>query len=140
MALAPAARPGGAGAGLPKSPIGGPSGPGGSPMVSPGSGAGMQARAKQIISEIMKQLLELGAAFEAGSTEFNGVARAIGALNSVAKGATPPAAPKQPLPVPGTPPGAGPGAPPGGPAPPPGLPSPGGEPMGAGLASMGAEI
>jgi hypothetical protein len=132
MALAPTPPPGG-GVQL-KSPVGGPSGPGGSPMVSPGTGAGNQAMAKKKIGEMMKTLLELGAVFEAGSAEFNGVARAIAALNSVAKGVTTPPAPKAPIAVPGTPPG--------GPPAPPGMPSPSGSPMGGGpaMAPGGAEM
>src|SRR6266852_4939837 len=126
----------GGGIGLPKSPIGGPSGPGGSPMVSPGTGAGMQARSKERVSKIMDDLLEVGASFEKGSTQFNAIARAIAALNGVFKGAAAPEAPKQPLPVPATAPGAGLG---GMGAPPPGLPSPTGGPMGGmgGLAPGG---
>jgi len=112
-----------------KSPIGGPSGPGGSPMVSPGTGAGMQARSKEQVSKIMDQLLEVGASFEKGSTQFNAIARAIAALNGVFKGQTEPEKPKVPLPVPATAPGAGLGGSPGGT--PGGLPPPmGGPPMG----------
>jgi hypothetical protein len=119
------------GAGL-KSPIGGPSGPGGSPMVSPGTGAGMQARAQQDVEKVINQLLQIGASFPKGSPQFNGIVGAIGKLNAVFKGAPAPEPPKQPLPVPPTAPGAGLGGAPGG------MPPPmGGAPMGGGGPSLG---
>ena len=127
MGLAPA--PMKPGIGLPKSPIGGPSGPGGSPMVAPGTGAGMQARSRQTISKVIDQLMEAGATFEKGSKEFGTLSRVISMLNGLAK----PSAPEtrgQPLPVPATPPGGGLGAPP------PGLPSPGGGPMAGALPGL----
>lgn len=105
MALAPGLT--GGGIGLPKSPIGGPSGPGASPMVSPGTGAGMQAKAMSDVKKIMDQLLEVGAAFEKGTPQFNSVARAISALNGVFSKAAASEPPKAPLPVPPTPPGGG---------------------------------
>jgi len=122
MGLAPQQMKPGGGLGLPKSPIGGPSGPGGSPMVAPGTGAGMQARSRQTISKVIDQLMEAGATFEKGSKEFGTLSRVISMLNGLAKPAAPEAS-KQPLPVPATTPG------PGG-APPAGLPSPTGGPMG----------
>ena len=136
MGLMPQPKPG---IGLPKSPIGGPSGPGGSPMVSPGTGAGMQARGKQQIGKVIDMLMEVGPAFPNGTPEFGTLARVISMLNGLMKKSTP-EAPKQPLPVPPTPPGAGlgglpqpgggPGMPPGGGGPPLGAPggiAPGGE-------------
>jgi len=68
---------------LPGSPMGGPGGPGGSPMVSPGSGAGMKAAATEAIKECMRHIQVYGLAFDPGSKEFNGVQRALGALNSI---------------------------------------------------------
>jgi hypothetical protein len=133
MGLAPSPA---AGIGLPKSPIGGPSGPGSSPMVSPGTGAGMQAQAKQKVAKVIDQLLEIGATFSKDSGEWNSVSRAISALNGVFTAAKKEPEPK-PLPVPPTPPGAGlggigappTGMPPGMPPPAGGLPpiAPGGE-------------
>src|SRR5713101_9483299 len=96
----------GGGIGLPKSPIGGPSGPGGSPMVSPGTGAGMQARAMQDIGTTIEKLMGVGAAFPKGSAEFGTLARVISMLNGLMK-KKPDETPKQPLPVPPTAPGAG---------------------------------
>jgi hypothetical protein len=132
MALPPAIKPGG-GVGL-KSPIGGPSGPGGSPMVSPGTGAGMQAAAKKKISSIIDELLAAGASFNKPSEEWSAVAAAISQLNKVMKHSAPTEEKKQPLPVPPAPLG-GPGAP--GAAPPPGLPAPTGGAMGGGPADLG---
>jgi hypothetical protein len=113
-----------------KSPIGGPSGPGSSPMVSPGTGAGMQARAIQDIGTTIEKLMQVGASFPKGSAEFGTLARVISMLNGLMKKKPEETAPKQPLPVPPTPPGAGlggmGGGPPGGAAPP-----MGGPPMGA---------
>jgi len=122
-AAPPGAPPGGAGPpGMMRSPIGGPSGPGASPMVSPGTGAGMQAQGKQRISKVIDQLLEIGAGFPKDGGEWNAISRAISALNGVYTAAKKEPEPK-PLPVPPTTPGAGLGGL-GGP------PSPGGMPAG----------
>jgi hypothetical protein len=126
MGLMPQPKPG---IGLPKSPIGGPSGPGGSPMVSPGTGAGMQARGKQQIGKVIDMLMEVGPAFPNGTPEFGTLARVISMLNGLMKKSTP-EAPKQPLPVPATPPGAGLGGLPGGAGGMPGGPA-GAPPLGA---------
>jgi hypothetical protein len=127
MGLAPA--PMKPGIGLPQSPIGGPSGPGASPMVSPGTGAGMQAQAKQKVSKVIDQLLEIGASFAKDSGEWNAVSRAISALNGVFTAAKKEPEPK-PLPVPPTTPGAGLGGLGG---PPSGIPAPGGAPPPGGM-------
>ncbi len=124
MGLAP--QPMKPGMGL-KSPIGGPSGPGGSPMVSPGTGAGMQARAMQDIGTTIEKLMGVGAAFPKGSAEFGTLARVISMLNGLMK-KKPDEAPKQPLPVPPTAPGAGLGGMGGGAPPPMGGPPMGGAP------------
>jgi hypothetical protein len=132
-AAPPGAPPGGAGPpGMMKSPIGGPSGPGASPMVSPGTGAGMQAQGKQRVSKVIDQLLEIGAGFPKDGGEWNAISRAISALNGVFTAAKKEPEPK-PLPVPPTTPGAGLGGlggPPSGMPPPGGGASPGGMPAG----------
>lgn len=118
--------------GLPKSPIGGPSGPGGSPMVSPGTGAGMQAAALQKTGKVMETLMECAKAFPPGSPEFGAYSKVIGELNRLMSkkpaGAAAGAATAGPLPVPPAPMGAGIG---GAPAPPTGAPpiNPGGPDM-----------
>src|SRR3984893_1475042 len=130
MALMPgAAPPGGAPPGLMKSPIGGPSGPGASPMVSPGTGAGMQAQGKQRVSKVIDQLLEIGAGFPKDGGEWNAISRAISALNGVFTAAKKEPEPK-PLPVPGAMPGGGLGGLGG---PPSGIPAPGGAPPPGGM-------
>jgi hypothetical protein len=130
MALMPgAAPPGGAPPGLMKSPIGGPSGPGASPMVSPGTGAGMQAQGKQRVSKVIDQLLEIGAGFPKDGGEWNAISRAISALNGVFTAAKKEWEPK-PLPVPPTMPGGGLGGLGG---PPSGIPAPGGGPSLGGM-------
>ncbi len=122
----------GGGVGLPKSPIGGPSGPGGSPMVSPGTGAGMQARALASIKKIMDSLMALAKDFQPGTPQFNGIVGAIKSLNGATKEA-PVEPPKTPLPVPPTAPGGGLG---GLGAPPTGGP-PGGMPAGGAMGGAG---
>jgi hypothetical protein len=117
------------GIGLPQSPIGGPSGPGASPMVSPGTGAGMQAQGKQRVAKIIDQLLEVGAGFPKDGGEWNAISRAISALNGVFTAAKKEPEPK-PLPVPPTMPGGGLGGLGG---PPSGIPAPGGGPPPGGM-------
>jgi hypothetical protein len=75
-------------------------------MVSPGAGAGMQARAKATIKSIMDSLMGLAKDFPPGSIEFNAIVGAIKNLNGAAKSATA-EPPKTPLPVPPTAPGGG---------------------------------
>jgi hypothetical protein len=77
---APGGPPGGA-AKLPGSPVGGPGGPGGSPMVSPGGGAGSKASAMATIKAVMRSLQLTMQNFEPGSKEFQGLMRALSALN-----------------------------------------------------------
>jgi hypothetical protein len=102
-------------------------------MVSPGTGAGMQARAQQDVEKVINQLLQIGASFPKGSPQFNGIVGAISKLNAVFKGAPAAEAPKQPLPIPPTAAGAPPGGPGGMPLPgmPPGGPGGGGPSLGA---------
>ena len=93
---------------MPKTPIAGPSGPGGSPMVSPGTGAGMQARATDQIKKLMGELLKAAQPFQPGSVEFNAVIGAIKNLNGVFnKKSAEAGVTKPPIPIPPTPPGAG---------------------------------
>jgi hypothetical protein len=66
---------------LPKSPAGGPGGPGASPMVSPGGGAGNQAAALANIKACMRTMQMSMLAYEPGSKEFQGLMRALSALN-----------------------------------------------------------
>ncbi len=66
---------------LPGSPAGGPGGPGGSPMVSPGGGAGNKAAAMANIKAVMRTLQMSMMAYEPGSKEFQGLMRALSALN-----------------------------------------------------------
>lgn len=66
---------------LPKSPMGGPGGPGASPMASPGGGAGNQAAALSNIKACMRTMQMSMLAYEPGSKEFQGLMRALSALN-----------------------------------------------------------
>src|SRR5215813_8849710 len=99
-----------------KSPVAGPSGPGGGPMLSPGTGAGMEAQAAKRVSKIIDMLLEIGATVPKDSGKWNAISRAISALNGVFTADKKDSEPK-PLPMPPTPPpapmgGAGPAPPP----------------------------
>ena len=71
------------GAPMPKAPIGGPSGPGGSPMLSPGGGAGNKAAATQQVKAVIPALLMASMAFESGSKEQQSLLRAIQSLNPI---------------------------------------------------------
>lgn len=75
-------------------------------MVSPGTGAGMQAQGVKRVSTIINQLLEIGAGFPKDGGEWNAISRAISALNGVFTAAKKEPEPK-PLPVPATPLGGG---------------------------------
>ena len=75
-------------------------------MVSPGTGAGMQAASLKKIEQIINQLLEIGASFPKTGGEWNAISRAISALNGAFTAAKKEPEPK-PLPVPPTVPGAG---------------------------------
>lgn len=68
---------------MPKSPMGGPGGPGGSPMLSPGGGAGNKAAATQQVKAVIPALLVASMAFEAGSKEQQALLRAISSLNPI---------------------------------------------------------
>jgi hypothetical protein len=113
---------------LPGSPAGGPGGPGGSPMVSPGGGAGQKAAAMANIRAVMRALQVSMHAFEPGSKEFQGLMRAMSALNPLFGQAQAadlgPAAIRQMASAQGAA-GGGPGGPLAG-APPPGVASPAG--------------
>lgn len=61
--------------------MGGPGGPGGSPMLSPGGGAGNKAAATQQVKAVIPALLVASMAFEAGSKEQQALLRAIQSLN-----------------------------------------------------------
>lgn len=71
------------GAALPKSPVGGPQGPGGSPMLSPGGGAGNAAAAVQSIKAVLPAILKASMAFPAGSKEQQAILRAVASLNPI---------------------------------------------------------
>jgi hypothetical protein len=100
-------------------------------MVSPGTGAGMQAQSMKRVSKVIDDLLEIGATFPKDGGEWNAISRAISALNGVFTAAKKEPEPK-PLPVPPTPPGGGIG---GLGAPPTGMPmmAEGGPPMSPGI-------
>ena len=74
---------------MPKSPIGGPGGPGGSPMVSPGGGAGNIANAMTGVKTCHTSLTGYLSAFPAGSKEQQALFRALAALNTIVKDAPP---------------------------------------------------
>ena len=119
---------------LPGSPIGGPGGPGPTPMVSPGAGGGVKAAATEQIKSCMRNIQVAGLNFDPGSKEFNAVMGALRTLNGIfgkpsdadldpaarARMAQPP-----PSPLAGMAPAGMAGAPPGAGAPPPGGPPPG---------------
>ena len=104
---------------LPKSPVGGSPGPGASPMLSPGDGAGMQAHVESGLRETVKTLVSYLGRIPPGSKLFKTLARAVESLNA-AIGAPQDmsGAPKPPAPVGNMPPvgvaGRPPGIPPGG--------------------------
>jgi hypothetical protein len=75
-------------------------------MVSPGTGAGMQAQSIKRVEKIINDLLEIGATFPKDGGEWNSISRAISALNGVFTAAKKEPEPK-PLPVPAPPPGGG---------------------------------
>lgn len=68
---------------VPKSPVGGPAGPGASPMLSPGAGAGNKAAATQQVKAVIPALLIASMAFESGSKEQQALLRAISSLNPI---------------------------------------------------------
>lgn len=76
-------------------------------MVSPGTGAGMKARATDGIKGAMNTLAGFLKNFEPGTPEYNAIITSIKALNAVFKRPTDQPAVKPPIPVPATPPGAG---------------------------------
>jgi hypothetical protein len=63
--------------------MGGPGGPGGSPMLSPGGGAGNKAAATQQVKAVIPALLMASMAFESGSKEQQSLLRAIQSLNPI---------------------------------------------------------
>jgi|SRR5215475_12657430 len=70
---------------VPKSPIGGPGGPGGSPMLSPGGGAGLKADATAKIKAASEALLVASLSFEHGSKEQNALLEAVRSLKIFGK-------------------------------------------------------
>ncbi len=79
----PAPSAGGSPPMAPKSPVAGPGGPGGSPMLSPGGGDGNKAAAMQQVKIAIKPLLLASMAFEPGSKEQQALLRAVAALNPI---------------------------------------------------------
>lgn len=77
----------GGGMAMPKSPVGGAGGPGGSPMVSPGGGAGNMAAAMVGVKRAHAALTGYLTAFPAGSKEQQAMFRALAALNTIVKDA-----------------------------------------------------
>lgn len=75
--------PPGGGLNLPKSPVGGSSGPGASPMVQPGDGAGMEAHAEEEVRKMMHNLLLVMGKLKPGTIKFNALAGALNKLNGV---------------------------------------------------------
>ena len=119
--------------------MGGPAGPGASPMTSPGPGAGNEAATDALVSGVMQTLYKALQAYPLGSKKQQAVLNAVRALTAnfskqetagmvpasiqqMAMNARPGAGPlgnAPPAPIaPAPPPGAGPGAAPGGPPPP----------------------
>jgi hypothetical protein len=74
---------------MPKSPIGGPGGPGSTPMTSPGAGAGMQAAAMMGVRAAHHALMGYLTSFPDGSPEQQALFRAVTALNRIVKDAPP---------------------------------------------------
>lgn len=70
------------GASLPKSPAGGPSGPGASPALSPGGGAGQEAAAIADIKMAIPLLTKSINAFPVGDKRKQALLRAVQALES----------------------------------------------------------
>jgi len=66
---------------MPGNVAGGPSGPGGSPMLSAGAGAGNRQAAIHRIKMLIPELLVAQLAFDVGSKEQQAVGRAVSALN-----------------------------------------------------------
>lgn len=109
--------PGAGGLNLPKSPVGGSSGPGASPMVQPGDGAGMEAHAEEEVRKMMHNLLLIMGKLRPGTVKFNALSSALNKLNGVfgkpsAENA-PAAGPKPPMPMGNAPPAGIGGRPPG---------------------------
>lgn len=69
---------------MPKSPMGGPGGPGASPMVSPGAGAGNKAAAMQSVKAAVGTITLASMAYPPGSKEATHLYNAIRELNKVA--------------------------------------------------------
>ena len=75
--------PGGSPA-LPKSLAGAPpTGPGASPALSPGDGAGRKAAAISGIKAVLEHLLKMSTAFDPGSKEQQALIRAVSSLNPI---------------------------------------------------------
>ena len=122
---------------LPGNPMGGPPGPGASPMTTPGGGPGAEAATDAKVAKVMETLYAALQAYPLGSKKQQAVLNAVRALTAnFAKqadaGQVPPAitqmalnprpanaAPMPPMAPPGGPPGAAPGGAPGAPPEPP---------------------
>lgn len=70
---------------MPKNPAGGPTGPGGSPALSPGGGAGNIEAARAQVKMMLEGLYQLQGAFPVDSDEFGAVQDAIRSLRSTFK-------------------------------------------------------
>ena len=68
---------------LPGSPIGGPGGPGPTPMMSPGQGAGVKAAAIAQIKAAMRNIQLAALSFDPGTREYNGSMAALTKLNPI---------------------------------------------------------
>lgn len=131
----PQGAPPGGGLNLPKSPVGGSSGPGASPMVQPGDGAGMEAHAEEEVRKMMHNLLLVMGKLKPGTIKFNALAGALNKLNGVFGKPTaenaPAGGPRPPMPM-------GNAVPPGIGGQPPGLPMRGGGALAGGMGGISA--
>jgi hypothetical protein len=67
---------------LPGNPMGGPPGPGASPMTSPGPGAGNEAATDALVSGVMQTLYKALQAYPLGSKKQQAVLNAVRALTA----------------------------------------------------------
>lgn len=68
---------------LPKSPAGGPGGPGSSPALSPGGGKGNQEAARSQVKMMLQGMLMMQQSFDMYSDEYGALAEAIRSLRNV---------------------------------------------------------
>lgn len=67
---------------MPKSPSGGPAGPGSSPALSPGGGKGNQGAAEAQVKAVLESLYHIQGSFPVDSKQYGSVLDAIRALRS----------------------------------------------------------